>query len=148
MPHCSLDHPRDQTAPRLEGPPTRLELHLPPAPQTPGIARRRLTERFAAQLADDELRDAALLISELVTNAVLHGRGRIDLSARLDGDRLTVDVADQGNGFQRTSRKPDVHAVGGHGLNIVDALASRWGIDKGTSHVWFELQRRGRHSEH
>lgn len=122
----------------------RLELQLPPVPQTPGIARRRLAERFGAQLDDNELQDAKLLTSELVTNAVLHGHGRIALSALLDERRLTVDVTDQGGGFQRASRKRDLEAVGGHGLNIVAAVASRWGIHEGSSHVWFELERRGR----
>lgn len=124
--------------------PIRLELQLPPTPQTPGVARRRLTERFAAGLDKDELRDAALLISELVTNAVLHGRGHVELSARLDDDRLTVDVADQGGGFEASGRDRGLDAVGGHGLNIVDAVASRWGIYEGSSHVWFVLERRAR----
>lgn len=115
-----------------------------PEPRTPAIARRRLAERFAARLDDDELQNAKLLTSELVTNAVLHGRGRVELSALLDEERLTVDVADQGDGFQWAAREPDFDAVGGHGLNIVDALASRWGINEGRSRVWFELERRGR----
>jgi hypothetical protein len=33
--------------------------------------------------------------------------------------------------------------VGGWGLSIVDALASRWGVHEGTTHVWFELERPG-----
>jgi anti-sigma regulatory factor (Ser/Thr protein kinase) len=124
--------------------PVRLEMRLPPTPRTPGIARRRLTERFAARLEDDELQDAALLISELVTNAVMHGRGRVELSARLDDDRLTVDVADQGGGFEPSGGDRGLHAVGGNGLNIVDAVASRWGIYEGSSRVWFVLERRAR----
>jgi two-component sensor histidine kinase len=120
-----------------------LELALRPTPQTPRIARRRLAERFAAQLGDDELQDAKLLTSELVTNAVLHGRGQIELTARLDENRLTVDVADEGHGFEPAGLERPFDAVGGHGLNIVDTIASRWGIQAGSSHVWFELDRRG-----
>ena len=125
--------------------PIRLELQLAPVPQTPGMARRRLTEQFAGELDSEELQDAKLLTSELVTNAVLYGRGRIDLSARLEDDRLTVDVADQGGGFELVvGREHDWDTVGGHGLSIVDAVASRWGIHEGRSHVWFVLERRAR----
>jgi anti-sigma regulatory factor (Ser/Thr protein kinase) len=122
--------------------PIRLELQLPPTAHTPTVARRRLVERFGADLENHALHDAELLTSELVTNAVLHGRGPIELIALLDETHLTVDVTDHGGGFERTAREPrDLDAVGGHGLNIVDAVASRWGIQRGRSRVWFELER-------
>jgi anti-sigma regulatory factor (Ser/Thr protein kinase) len=90
-----------------------------------------------------QLEDARLLTSELVTNAVVHGRGAIGLSALLDEDRLMIEVIDEGDGFERTVRQHGLDAVGGNGLNIVDRLASRWGIHAGSSHVWFELERPG-----
>jgi anti-sigma regulatory factor (Ser/Thr protein kinase) len=122
----------------------RLELRLAPTVEAPWIARRRLTERFAQELEHDELEDARLLSSELVTNAVVHGHGDIQLSALLNDVRLTVEVSDKGEGFERTAPRSGPGTVGGHGLNIVNAVASRWGIEQGTSHVWFELERRGR----
>ena len=134
-------------APMTPGAPTSLELPLRPAPQAPSIARRRLAERFAAQLGDDELQDAMLLTSELVTNAVLHGRGQIKLTARLDEKRLTVNVADKGHGFEPPGLERPFDAVGGHGLNIVETIASRWGIHAGSSDVWFELDRRDHGSD-
>jgi hypothetical protein len=121
--------------------PVRLELRLSPTVHGPWIARRRLTEEFAEELEHDELEDAKLLSSELVTNAVVHGRGDIQLSALLNDVRLTVEVIDQGEGFERTAPNSGSATMGGQGLNIVDALASRWGIHQGTSHVWFELDR-------
>jgi anti-sigma regulatory factor (Ser/Thr protein kinase) len=102
-----------------------------------------VVERFAGELDPREVQDGRLLTSELVTNAVIHGRGAIELSAALNEDRLLIEVTDHGEGFERIMRKHDFEAVGGHGLNIVDALASRWGIHDGSSHVWFELERRG-----
>jgi anti-sigma regulatory factor (Ser/Thr protein kinase) len=120
----------------------RVELRLAPTVQAPSIARSQLTEQFAHELEHDELEDAKLLSSELVTNAVVHGHGDIQLSALLDDVRLTVEVIDQGEGFERTAPESGSGTVGGHGLNIVDALASRWGIQQGTSHIWFELERR------
>lgn len=123
----------------------RLELQLLSTPHSPAVARRRLVERFGADLDSHALQDAQLLTSELVTNAVLHGRGPIELTMLLDETHLTVDVTDHGGGFERTARGPRaLDAVGGHGLNIVDALASRWGIQDGSSHVWFELERHHR----
>lgn len=112
-------------------------LELPPTPQAPGIARKWLSESFAAQLEPREQETAKLLVSELVTNAVVHGRGRIELHAELDQDRLLVDVSDEGPGFART----DFHAIAGHGLWIVDAEASRCGMREGTADIWFELER-------
>jgi anti-sigma regulatory factor (Ser/Thr protein kinase) len=99
-------------------------------------------EGFAADLDPRELEDARLLTSELVTNAVVHGRGGIELIALLDDARLTIEVTDHGEGFERTIHRGDLNPLGGNGLNIVDALASRWGIDDGSSHVWVELARR------
>lgn len=83
------------------------------------------------------------MTSELVTNAVVHGRGEIILRAELNEDRLLVEVIDQGRGFERTVRQHEFESVGGHGLGIVDTVASRSGIHEGTTHVWFELERAG-----
>jgi anti-sigma regulatory factor (Ser/Thr protein kinase) len=92
-------------------------------------------------MLEPRLETATLLVSELVTNAVRHGRGRITLRADLDDSRLLVDVFDEGTGIKpgRGNRRLD----GGRGLMIVDAASSRWGIDEGTAHVWFVLERTG-----
>lgn len=102
-----------------------------------------MVERFGEELDPRQLEDARLLTSELVTNAVVHGQGPVGLTALLDEDRLMIEVVDQGDGFERAVRERSVDAVGGKGLIIVDALASRWGIHAGSSHVWFELERPG-----
>lgn len=109
----------------------------------PALARRSLVRWFAGDVEGDELRTAELLVSELVTNAVMHGRGEITLRAHLDEDRLLVEVIDEGGGFERTVLNSDFDSIGGRGLAIVDAEASRWGIHEGTTHVWFELERPG-----
>jgi anti-sigma regulatory factor (Ser/Thr protein kinase) len=121
----------------------QLDLQLPTSEEAPEIARRRVVERFGAELDSRQMADARLLTSELVTNAVVHGRGTIGLSALLDEDRLMIEVTDEGHGFERTVRQHGVDAVGRNGLNIVERLASRWGIHAGRSHVWFELERPG-----
>ena len=82
-------------------------------------------------------------MSELTTNALLHGAGQITLRARLDEDRLLVELVDEGSGFERDLRQHDFSRVGGWGLELVECAASRWGVHEGTTHVWFELERAG-----
>jgi LytS/YehU family sensor histidine kinase len=85
---------------------------------------------------------AKLLTSELVTNAVMHGRGRITLSAQSDDERLLVEVEDEGAGFDRAATRRPAGDPGGWGLELVESESSRWGAYEGNTHVWFELARR------
>jgi hypothetical protein len=80
-----------------------------------------------------------LVVSELVTNAVLHGQGEVQLRLVVDGERIYGEVIDQGGGFEREVRQRGPEELGGRGLMIVEALSARWGIHEGTTHVWFEL---------
>jgi len=122
-----------------------LNVELPRENHAPGIARSLITERFANELSNDELDTAKLLVSELVSNAVRHGRGRITLRAGLNTDRLRVEVLDDGLDLERAvqTRDFDNRSSGGRGLMVVDAWSSRWGVHRGTTHVWFELERPG-----
>jgi anti-sigma regulatory factor (Ser/Thr protein kinase) len=121
---------------------TEFETSLPRSLDAARLARAVLGQ-WLPDITREELEDAQLLTSELVTNAVVHGRGEILLRAELDEDRLLIEVIDEGHGFERTIRQRDFESVGGHGLGIVDTVASRWGIHEGTTHVWFELERPG-----
>jgi anti-sigma regulatory factor (Ser/Thr protein kinase) len=87
------------------------------------------------------LEDAVLLTSELVTNALLHARGDIEIWLDSDGHRVRIEVRD------RNSRLPvvptvQVDATSGRGLFLVETLAKDWGVDSRTDGkaVWFELQ--------
>jgi anti-sigma regulatory factor (Ser/Thr protein kinase) len=120
-----------------------LQVELPRARFAPGDARRALRNLCADHVEEDLLVDAELLVSELVTNAIRHGRGEISLCASIDEDRLLVEVIDEGSGFEHHLRHRDFEQVGGWGLDIVDDVSSRWGVHEGTTHVWFELERRG-----
>lgn len=120
-----------------------VEVELPRDPSSAARARDLVAELFAAPLGSDELDRAKLLTSELVTNALVHGRGAITLKVGLDEDRLLVEVIDEGSGFERVVRERDFEYLGGWGLSIVDAEASRWGVHEGTTHVWFEIERAG-----
>jgi anti-sigma regulatory factor (Ser/Thr protein kinase) len=98
---------------------------------------------FAHELGSEELETAMLLTSELVSNAVRHGKGRIVLRADLDDNRALVEVTDEGEGLERAIRERDFSAVQGWGLKLLDTQSSRWGAHEGTTHVWFELERPG-----
>ncbi|MGC9535691.1 ATP-binding protein [Streptomyces sp. UG1] len=93
----------------------------------------------------DRADDVLLCVSELTTNALLHGvppgRGFL-LRVRYDGDVLRVEVHDSGTGVPRTPDDPD---EGGRGLVLVGALADKWGVGERTPGkvVWAEFAVRG-----
>jgi anti-sigma regulatory factor (Ser/Thr protein kinase) len=120
-----------------------FETELPRSHDAPWLARRLLAQWFAVELPSDELHRAKLLASELVTNAVLHGRGKITLRADLDDDRALIEVIDEGSGFEHEIRRREFEDLHGRGLAIVESESSRWGVHEGTTHVWFELERHG-----
>jgi anti-sigma regulatory factor (Ser/Thr protein kinase) len=123
-----------------------LEFALASGMDAPCVARGLLTDWFAPVLSDGGLTAARLMVSELVANAVCHGRGRITLRARVFEDRVLVEVIDEGDGFEHEPRERDFEGrrVRGWGLAIVDAESTRWGVRRDHSHVWFELARPGR----
>jgi GAF domain-containing protein/anti-sigma regulatory factor (Ser/Thr protein kinase) len=111
---------------------------LPRDPSAVAQARRAV-EAHAVGLSEAELDTARLLVSELVTNAIRHGEGRITLTLGLDDARVRVEVHDDGSRRLRRREHPDADG-GGFGLNLVAELASRWGADADAG-VWFELDR-------
>ncbi len=119
--------------------PDELTLELRPLQTAGSLARSAISDRFAEELGRGCIGQLWLVVSELVTNAVVHGRGAITLRIRVDGDRVYGEVVDEGGGFEWEVRERGPDAVTGRGLMIVDALSRRWGIHEGTTHVWFEL---------
>jgi anti-sigma regulatory factor (Ser/Thr protein kinase) len=83
---------------------------------------------------------AVLLVSELVTNAFVHGAPPVELRARRTAEGLRVEVRD-GAPEQPVMRDTPLDLPGGQGLRLVDALATRWGwsaAEVGKA-VWFEI---------
>ncbi|MHB8660090.1 MAG: ATP-binding protein [Solirubrobacteraceae bacterium] len=120
-----------------------IDVELPRNPTAASRARRLLDELSAGRLEANELDRSKLLVSELVNNAVLHGRGRITLRVDVDEDRLRAEVIDEGSGFERVVRDNALDGLGGWGLTLVEAESSRWGVYEGTTHVWFEIEQPG-----
>lgn len=116
------------------------------APDPAGVsgARRFLRSTLDAWGVDEETTyTAALCLSELVTNAVVHANVGSVVRVLLEDGVLTTTVRDQGSA-DPASDEPcdDPLRVHGRGLQLVDALATRWGSDLdsvGTT-VWFVLE--------
>ena len=119
-----------------------LALTLPPDVSAPGLARAAAKRHLAGKVDPERLGELTLVISELVSNAAVHGRGQIVLRLQVDDEVVRGEVIDQGAGFEREVRARGPEEVSGRGLFLVDTLASRWGIHEGTTHVWFELDAR------
>ena len=111
--------------------------------RAPALARAELDAYAAELLPPDRLADARLLVTELVTNGVLHGDGDVRLRVEASSEKVHVEVVDDGDGFRAVRRVPDRDRDrnGGWGLGIVEALADRWGVFAGSTHVWFEIDR-------
>lgn len=82
----------------------------------------------------------ALLVSEVATNALVHGSGDVQVRVTAVGSGLRVEVSD-GSPAMPTPRNPDLLAEGGRGLALVASLASDWGVHRagGGKVVWFEV---------
>lgn len=86
----------------------------------------------------DWLARVAVVVSELVTNAVLHGGGCLFLDLESHDDRITVAVADR-SALVPETREAD--GTGGRGLLVIEAWSIRWGVHEheGGKRVWVEL---------
>jgi anti-sigma regulatory factor (Ser/Thr protein kinase) len=86
-----------------------------------------------------EVADAVeLMVSELVTNAVIHAHSGGEMTLEEFSDRTRVEICDQS---ERLPESRDPNEAGGRGLLVVEALADRWGIkrlDRGKA-IWFEV---------
>lgn len=90
---------------------------------------------------EDLVRSLELAVAELVTNAVQHGRGPIDLVMTLLPGRVRVEVHDHGGGRPAIrATQTTGPAIGGFGLRLVDELVDRWGTLTSAGHtlVWVE----------
>jgi anti-sigma regulatory factor (Ser/Thr protein kinase) len=123
-----------------------LELELPRDVQAPSVARAAVSGLcHDLDLSRSQCQTLVLLVSEIVSNAVLHSQGPPDApihlaAATVGKNAARVAVTDSGHGFTPTPREESTPAGGGYGLYLVDKAASRWGVDQvGGTRVWFEI---------
>lgn len=123
--------------------PDRLELRLDDTLDAPSRARRALREPLAAWGLEHLADRAALVVSELVTNAVLYGGGApVGLCiAHPAGEVLRVAVTDAAPDRLPVVRRPGPGSPAGRGLRIVDRSSDVWGITVGGTckRTWCEM---------
>lgn len=116
-------------------------LELAVHPRSASVARRLLADMLSkSQLEDDWADAAAIAVSEMVTNAVVHAGGPITLDVRIAGEGVRVEVTD-GSPRVPVARRYAVTSGTGRGLRMLDSVVSRWGVtprDDGKA-SWFEL---------
>ena len=116
-------------------------------PQSARAARRFVSEALTGYDEEGDLTDTVtLLVSELVTNAVLHAGSEVEVTVRLTSTAARIEVTDA-SAQAVTPRDAASDEDSGRGLALVGRLARRWGVRPaagGGKTVWFEVDRGGR----
>lgn len=120
-------------------------ISLPARPASVRRARHFVADAVGrAGFESDTIDLAAVAASELVTNAVVHGRGPISVRTVLDPSSLRVEVQDTASDLPHRVDADEDHD-GGRGLSIVDAFSREWGctVVRGATgkSVWFTMER-------
>ena len=144
--------PRDDIAllvlripPAASAPQQEVLVRLPGNADAVPLARRAIGELEPA-LDRALVANLRLLVSELVTNSIRHAHSpdsaSVELRALLFADRVRVEVADHGPGFEPRPQTPDQESRSGWGLYLVDQLADRWGVTRtDAGGAWLEIDR-------
>jgi anti-sigma regulatory factor (Ser/Thr protein kinase) len=119
---------------------------LPWAPASVAVARQRLAaDLSAAGIFEAAVGDVILVVSELLSNAIRHARplpgASVQVAWALADEAIELAVSDGGAATTPARTHASVSALGGRGLDIVEYVASRWGIrsDDSGQTVWAVL---------
>ena len=121
-------------------PRVRALYKIEPEPEGPAKARRIIAEELASRVPASVLDDVTLMVSELVTNGIVHGSVKSEDPVVLDllvNGHIRCRVLDHGQGFAGGGRR---QGPGGWGLQVVEQLSDRWGMQYSPqqTEVWFE----------
>jgi anti-sigma regulatory factor (Ser/Thr protein kinase) len=126
------------------GPRPDLEIALERTPQAPALARAAISRFCQDQnISANAIATLTLLVSEVVTNAVVHPAAEksttITVHAHVDQHAVHIEVRDAGAQFSPRPRNPN-RVDGGYGLYLLEQEATEWGLRPGpTTAVWFQL---------
>lgn len=118
-----------------------IEFEFERSPSSARIARRAVMRLVGDAGSVEFVQRAALLTSELVSNATVHTAGPGRLRAHFSGRSLRVEVSDSSDVIPTPGMEPAPTAVGGRGLRLIAELSIRWGsmrLPRGKT-VWFEI---------
>jgi anti-sigma regulatory factor (Ser/Thr protein kinase) len=106
---------------------------------------RRYVFDLLGDIDPDIADDAAVMVSELATNSLRHASSQFVVRVERAGDEITISVEDSGPGAP-VLQSPTPRESRGRGLQIVAALASRWGVTRSSDgpgkKVWFTIATR------
>lgn len=135
------------TVPRFsrgeEGNPMSWRGTISPHIRDIALARRAVADHMAAAGAGEEVELVTLLVSEVVSNAVLHGAEPRSIAVDVSEDTIHVEVSD-GTPVDPVVRPVDTGRVSGNGMRIVEGLSTAWGVHHdpdGGKRVWFDVLR-------
>ena len=119
-----------------------LDIVLDPRPRSVAIARHAVGRLLASAplIPTERVEDVLLLVSEVVTNAVMHARTTVRVTALAAAGRVLVAVTDDDPQHAPCTAERGTMATSGRGLRLVELLASSWGVEVGETSkvVWFE----------
>ena len=141
------DAGRRMTASAFQPPDSQpsISMRIRGGDDAPTRARRSVHAQLAGHIPATTASDAALLVSELVTNSVVHAnvgsRRALTVDVTTLDDRLRIAVTDPGSRLTPRMLPADPGTPGGLGLSLVDKLCETWGVwqDLGPTCVWCEL---------
>jgi anti-sigma regulatory factor (Ser/Thr protein kinase) len=120
-----------------------LEMLAETVPTSVARIRRFVADAALAVAPDVETDTVALLVSEVATNALVHGEGQVRVRVLATVAGVRVEVHDESTALP-AKREATVLDEGGRGVALVEALSSSWGsaADDGGKTVWFEVEAR------
>src|SRR3954447_21015610 len=108
--------------------PTRFSLRLPPTARSAARGRRFVVDVLQRWHLDELVDAAALLSSEIITNAVLHARTPVTIAIeRVNDGCVQIEVSD-GSTFFPQRRHPTADSTNGRGVDLLDRLAAAWTV--------------------
>ena len=115
-----------------------VQLRLPPEPTSARAARQFVATSLRS--CDVDIGLVSLMVSELVSNVVLHAHTSLEVAVLSRGDHIRITVTDESPVIP-AMKSYAADSITGRGLAIVDSSAARWGIDEHPSGkaVWFEI---------